>query len=357
MATRSVASSLIDFPLPKIGHARRESPRGRRMGVWRICTLRLCVPHQRAIMNPLKNESCPCGRGLKYKRCCFSKGKSVEEASNESRQPIEWWVVLAIALVTFLAFFPALRGQFVWDDTPNFVQNQDFRGLGLEHLKWMFVDSFRKGNYEPLNWLVFGLTYSLGGMNPKPYHLVGLLLHVLASGLFYVVARRILQLALRPDAEHGRRLNASAAFAALLFSIHPLRVEVVAWVSGLHYSLAGIFFLTSIHFYLAAQRTGRRRDFLSALAAFALSLGSFPIGMMLPFILLVLDAYPLGRLDAKDEPWWSKARKISIEKIPFFILTGAAAGVMLASRATLGDIANVEQHGVAARLVVLNSLV
>lgn len=265
---------------------------------------------------------------------------------------MEWWVVFAIALVTFVAFFPALRGQFVWDDTPNFVQNQNFRGVGLEHLKWMFVDSFRKGNYEPLNWLVFGLTYSLGGMNPKAYHLVGLLLHVVASGLFYVVARRILQLALRPDAEHERRFNACAALAALFFSIHPLRVEAVAWLSGMHYTLAGIFFLACIHFYLAAHQTGRKGYLLAALAAFALSLGSFPIGMMLPFILLVLDAYPLGRLDAKDGPWWSKVRAVLIEKIPFFLFAGAGAGVMLVSRATLGDIADVEQHGVAARLLV-----
>lgn len=310
-------------------------------------------------MKPSKNEPCPCGSGLKYKRCCASKGRSAEEAApntrgndDESRQPLVWWVVFAIALVTFLAFLPSLRGQFVWDDTPNFVQNQNFRGLGFEHLKWMFVDSFRKGNYEPLNWFVFGLTYSLGGMNPKAYHLVGLLLHVVASGLFYVVARRILRLALRPDGEHERRFNVCTAFATLLFSIHPLRVEAVAWLSGLHYSLASIFFLACIHFYLAAQRTGRRRDFLAALAMFALSLGSFPIGMMLPLILLVLDVYPLRRLDSKDESWWSKVRMVLIEKIPFFLLAGAGAGVMLASRSTLGDIADVEQHGVAARLLV-----
>ncbi len=123
-------------------------------------------------------------------------------------------------------------------------------------------------------------------------------------------------------------------------------------MSGLHYTLAAIFFLASIYFYLATQRTGRRRDFLTALAAFALSLLSFPIGMMLPFIFLVLDAYPLGRLDANDQPWWSKVRMVLIEKIPFFLLAGAGAGVMLASRATLGDIADVEQHGVSARVLV-----
>ncbi|UPT75623.1 MAG: tetratricopeptide repeat protein [Elusimicrobiota bacterium] len=254
--------------------------------------------------------------------------------------------------MTFLAFLPALSGQFVWDDTPNFVQNPDFRGLGFEQLKWMFVDSFRKGNYEPLNWLIFGLTYSLGGMNPKAYHLVGILLHVAAAGLFFVVARQILRLVIRPDGEQERRLNVCAAFAALLFSIHPLRVEVVAWVSGLHYTLAAIFFLACIHYYLAAQRTGQRRNFLMALAAFALSLLSFPIGMMLPFILLILDAYPLGRLDTKEQSWRSNMRILLIEKIPFFLLAGAGAGVMLASRATLGDIADVEQHGVAARLLV-----
>src|SRR5213594_660276 len=137
-------------------------------------------------------------------------------------------IPLALALVTFLVFLPALWSGFVeWDDQVNLYENPDYRGLTWPHIRWMF-STVLMGHWIPLTWLSFGLDYVLWGMNPFGYHLTGLLIHVANAVLFYLLARRLLARA----AEFSRvDLTAGAAAAALFFAVHPLRVETVAWVT------------------------------------------------------------------------------------------------------------------------------
>jgi len=265
--------------------------------------------------------------------------------------------LVAIAVLTFTTFLPALNGGFVWDDQPNFLENPHFRGLTLENLKWIFAGSLRKGNYEPVNWLIHACTYAAAGLNPGAYHLVGLLLHVLSAMMFFLVARRILSLSLRPAESQAGTLTACAAAATLLFSLHPLRVEAVAWVSGQHYALAGIFFLASIYSYLAyndakSASVVSRRWFWGSVAAFFLSLLSFPIGMTLPVVLLCVDWYPLRRLDVPPGQLWPTVRGLFVEKIPHVALAAAAIAATLAGRLRLHDIAPMEKFGLAARVLI-----
>jgi hypothetical protein len=151
-------------------------------------------------------------------------------------------IPVLIALVTGAAFLPVLDNEFVnWDDEINLVYNLHYRGLGWQQLGWMWTTS-HMGHYIPLTWMTFGLDYLLWGMRPVGYHLTSLVLHAANAVVFYFVARRILGAALLGPANLNHLLGAfPAAFAALAFAIHPLRVESVAWATERRDVLSGLF--------------------------------------------------------------------------------------------------------------------
>src|SRR6185503_18744630 len=130
----------------------------------------------------------------------------------------------------------------LWDDDTNFLFNQNYRGLRLENLRWMFTDVF--GHYMPLTWLTLGLDYALWGIDPRGYHATNLALHGLNAALCYLLFRALLRRA-APDLDPGRALLA-ASVGALAFSIHPLRVESVAWITERRDLLSGSFFLLTL---------------------------------------------------------------------------------------------------------------
>src|SRR5213594_2187201 len=147
------------------------------------------------------------------------------KASPSAQRWVRWLAPLLVALFTLTAFLPTLQNQFVaWDVDKNFLDNPRYRGLGWAHLRWMFT-AFHLGHYIPLTWVTFGLDYLLWGMNPLGYHLTSLLLHAANAVLFFFAARRILTRALPSPPERGQALAVSSAVAALVFAIHPLRVE------------------------------------------------------------------------------------------------------------------------------------
>src|SRR5438132_11367349 len=160
-------------------------------------------------------------------------------------------IPLVIAFSTFAAFLPELQNQSVsWDDAENFLDNPHYRGLGWSQLHWMWTT--HQGHYIPLTWMTLGLDYLLWGMNPLGYHLTSLLLHAANAVVFYFVVLRILTPALPRLADRGHALVASAGVAALLFAIHPLRVESVAWITERRDVLSGLFYLLTILAYLRA---------------------------------------------------------------------------------------------------------
>src|SRR5436309_8139654 len=154
-----------------------------------------------------------------------------ERRQPEAHASTHRWVIrllpVLIALVTVVPFLPTLDNQFVnWDDDDNLVENPQYRGLGWTHLRWMWTTS-HIGHYAPLTWMTFGLDYVLWGMNPFGYHLTSLVFHAANGVLFFHASLRLLSLAtrsLQPDVD----ARIAAAFCALLFAIHPLRVESVA---------------------------------------------------------------------------------------------------------------------------------
>jgi tetratricopeptide (TPR) repeat protein len=239
--------------------------------------------------------------------------------------------VLVVA-VTVASFLPALRGGFVnWGDGPNVLGNPDYRGLGWAQIRWMFATAYL-GHYIPLAWLTLGLDYTVWGMNPAGYHATSVLLHAVNALLCYLVARRLLGLAFQARGSH---VDVGAAVAALLFSLHPLRVEAVAWVTGRRDLVMGLFALLVVLAYLeAVQRGDGGRLHVgwhwAAVGLFGLTLlsGFLPVG--LPLVLFALDFYPLRRLRGGPGVAGRVLRLALDEKIAFYGVAAAVGAITIA---------------------------
>src|SRR5947199_111543 len=260
-----------------------------------------------------------------------------------------------IALVTVVPFLPTLDNQFVnWHDDDNLLDNPHYRGLGWTHLRWMWT-TCHIGHYAPLTWMTFGLDYLLWGMNPVGYHLTNLLLHAANPAVFYLVARRILGVALPGPAQRGNvGLAASAAFAALLFAIHPLRVESVAWATERRDVLSGLFYLLTLLVYLRAGEQGERgrSGYWASVGLFVCALLSKSMAVSLPVVLLILDVYPLRRLGGARGWWGEPARRIYLEKIPFVLLALAASGGAFIPQIEGRNMPSLDELSVLGRLAV-----
>lgn len=135
-----------------------------------------------------------------------------------------WIVPFLIAVLTVAVFFPALQNEFVdWDDDKNLLENPHYRGLGWKQLRWMFT-TLHMGHYQPLSWVTLGVDYLLWGMDPFGYHLTNIFLHAANALVFYFVALRLLVLSVS-HVPGELSLRVAAGLAALVFAIHPLRVE------------------------------------------------------------------------------------------------------------------------------------
>jgi tetratricopeptide (TPR) repeat protein len=258
---------------------------------------------------------------------------------------------LGVAVVTAVAFFPALRNDFVnWDDYINLVDNRSYRGLGWANLRWMFT-TVLMGHYIPVTWLTFALDYLIWGMDPFGYHLTNVVLHTVNAGLVCLIAFRLLARAL--DAS-GLTLHAGAVVAALVFSLHPLRVESVAWVTERRDVLSGLFFLATVLLYLEAvdRPAPRRYRWLAgSVACYILAIGSKSIVMSLPLVLVLLDVYPLQRLPPHPRRWLAtEARRIWLEKVPYFLVAAVGAGLAYYAVATNAFITPLERYPWAARV-------
>ena len=268
-----------------------------------------------------------------------------------------WLLPAIIFLLVIVAFLPVLQNGFAgWDDDQILLDNPNYRGLGWTQLRWMFT-TLHMGHYMPLSWVTFGLDYLLWGMDPFGYHLTSLLLHAVNAVLFYVVALRLMSLALSHSHPSGElALRVAAGFAALIFAIHPLRVESVAWATERRDVLSGLFFLGTLLCYLRALAVAegapaRRRWMAAAVIVYGLSLLSKAMGISLPIVLLVLDVYPLRRLGGGPGKWFGPAvRKVWLEKAPFLLLALAAGVIAPIAVSQIGAMQSLDRYGVAPRI-------
>ena len=138
-----------------------------------------------------------------------------------------------LLLIPFVVFFPTLEAGFLnWDDDVNVFENPHVQGLTAENLKWMFTDFSHAIRYKPLSWLGWAIVHELFGLNPFGFHFANVLVHCVNTLLLFAVMRRLVRLALSDANESDGFISMVCMFGALLWALHPMRVEPVAWISS-----------------------------------------------------------------------------------------------------------------------------
>jgi tetratricopeptide (TPR) repeat protein len=227
----------------------------------------------------------------------------------------------ALALLVLLVYGQAGSFGFVnYDDGKVLTSNRHvLGGLTAEGVRWAFTTTWMD-NWTPLVWLSHMAAVSLFGTAPGAHHLVNVALHLANVLLLFSLLRAMTGATWR------------SALAAALFAVHPLHVESVAWVSERKDVLHALFLFLSIRAYAAYARRPSTASYVAAAAAFAASLASKGTAIAFPFLLLVLDGWPLGRSTfappASGAPWTPiPARRLLLEKVPFLALSLASAAV------------------------------
>lgn len=270
--------------------------------------------------------------------------------------------IAIVVLVTLVAFWPTLHNGFVyWDDDVNLLRNEAFRGFGVSNLRWMFSTT-HQGPYQPLSWLSLALDYKIYGLDrPWGFHLTSMLLHAAAGAVFFLVALRLLGLVFKVDEPYqSPGLVVAALLAGLAFAVHPLRVESVAWATERRDVLSGLFFMLAVLTYLRARAPhpsemiegGRSMGWPFIL--FIAALLSKGTTVVLPVILLILDAYPLRRLGGHPKTWFSSpvAREVWYEKIPFIIAAALAGYMAIQGQIDSGAMATLAERDIPSRIAV-----
>ncbi len=264
------------------------------------------------------------------------------------------WLVLGVCLflaaITFAVFGQTLRHEFVNFDDNLYVYDNPVvtRGLNLKGVEWAFTHRVC-ANWHPLTMLTHMLDCQLYGLNAGGHHLTNVLLHTATVILLFLVLRRMTGFLWR------------SAFVAGVFAIHPLRVESVAWVAERKDVLSGLFFMLTLWAYVRyAQRRSRvegressartgpaldlglwTRDYYLVLLFFALGLLCKPMLVTLPFVLLLLDYWPLGRVTSGEwqvtrfripVPQLSTFNQLLLEKLPLLGLALASSVVTIVAQ-------------------------
>lgn len=257
-------------------------------------------------------------------------------------------LIAALAgFATLLVYLRALNCGFVNFDDPLYVLNNPLiRQLDLDTLGRAFSES-RAGFWMPLTWISLAVDYRFWGLNPFGYHLTNIMLHGLNAGLLVVVADRVLR-----GSGTGCRWAGESFYpfvlllAGLLWGIHPLRVESVAWVTERKDVLNGLFAFLTVLAYLRYAGRPSITHYLLSLLLFACSLMAKPVTVVLPVMLLVMDWFPLGRLERRT------AARLLVEKIPFFLMSAAMAVLTVKLVADINVLVPYDRFPIGQRILV-----
>lgn len=260
----------------------------------------------------------------------------------------ELWGVALVATAAFLCFWPTTNnGLLQWDDSGYILDNTNIRSIDFSTLYWAFT-TFYVNYWAPLTWLSLAVDYHFWGLNPVGYHLTNNILHALNSGLFFLLILHLTVI-------HGRSKHAVSVscedkssttgfyhslLAALIFALHPLRVESVAWATERKDVLCVFFGILAMICYLryADRSAGSRKaagslhPFLQsgyywlAVIFYCFSLLSKSMLVVLPLILLLFDWFPLERHKMRTYP------AALAEKLPFLLPAGFASILTIKSQ-------------------------
>lgn len=233
---------------------------------------------------------------------------------------------------------------FLSYDDPGYVTaNTSIRdGITWQSVRWA-VTATDFYNWHPLTWLSYVVDYQLYGLNPRGYHLTNVALHAANTLLVFAVFRRM-----TGDVW-------PSALVAVLFGVHPLHVESVAWVSERKDVLSTFFALLAMGAYVRYAARRAAGWYLTALGLFALGLAAKPMLVTLPFVLLLLDYWPLRRVELGGDAVGKRLGRLVLEKLPFVALSAACSAMTVYAQSAGGAVAALERFALGVR--VMNALV
>jgi tetratricopeptide (TPR) repeat protein len=267
-------------------------------------------------------------------------------AARPARPARLWWIALALVGVTFAAFAEVRHFDFVnFDDQLYVTANPQVRaGLTWAGIVWAFSSSYA-ANWHPLTWLSHMVDVESFGMDPGAHHLVNLALHLINTLLVWLVLRRVTGSVWR------------SALVAAIFGVHPLHVESVAWVAERKDVLSMFFGLLTLWAYTGYVDRRTRWRYAAALVWFALGLMAKPMLVTLPFVLLLLDIWPLRRIALFENTSPSRPSRLVVpwtravlEKVPFVLLVAISSIVTLIVQEKGGSVSSLETVPFGARL-------
>jgi tetratricopeptide (TPR) repeat protein len=205
---------------------------------------------------------------------------------NLSKKQILSLIITGLVLATIVAYEPVRNNGFIgFDDYDYIIDNPHVnKGMTGDSVIWAFTEQY-KANWHPLTWLSHMLDCRLFGLNPVGHHLVSLLFHIANTLLLFWVLKRMTD-----------SIWASA-FAAAVFALHPVHVESVTWAAERKDVLSGFFWMLTMLAYVRYAEQPNIKRYILVLLAFIMAMMSKPMAVTLPFVLLLLDYWPLERLN------------------------------------------------------------
>lgn len=253
-------------------------------------------------------------------------------------------ICLLLIVATGSVYWQVKDHGFVNYDDPEYVVDNPHvnTGLSADNALWAFTSAGYAANWHPLTWLSHMLDVQLFGLDAGRHHLMNVLFHLANTAL-------LLLLLYRMTGAYWR-----SVFVAALFALHPAHVESVAWISERKDVLSTLFWLLTMLCYVAYVRRPGSVRYLAALCAFTLGLLAKPMLVTLPVVLLLVDYWPLGRVAlggrrthaeigvfAQTPP--PPLGRLLVEKIPFFALSIASAGITLQAQWAGGSVAYLKE--------------
>jgi hypothetical protein len=255
-----------------------------------------------------------------------------------------------VAVATLAVFVRTIGFDFLlWDDDIQLTNNPTLHQLDWV-TAWHMLTHGYAIRYQPMSWLSSALLVKIGGLSPALFHGYNVVLHAASAVLLALILRRLLARVEGGAHEPGTLLWAPVV-GALVFALHPLRAEPVAWATGWRYCQCVFFMLTSALLYLRAidsrpSNALRAFGYWASVLAFALCVLTYPFCLEWPLVLVVLDVYPLRR-------WHTRQAKL--EKLPFAALSLLALAASVAVRLSTQEAgfvpASLAQYGLGTRLM------
>jgi tetratricopeptide (TPR) repeat protein len=250
-------------------------------------------------------------------------------------------VILFLIVSTLAVFWQVRNHEFIDFDDPEYITRNTHvtAGLSVEGLIWAFT-TFHASNWHPLTWLSHMLDCELFGLNPGGHHLTSVAIHIASTIILFLLLHNMTGAMWR------------SAFVAALFALHPLRVESVAWISERKDVLSTLFWMATLWAYAVYVQKPEIKRYLLVFFLFGLGLTAKPMLVTLPFVLLLLDYWPLGRMKFGNADGGHRSANLRLltEKIPFLVLSGVSCFVTFIAQNHGGAVQSLESLPLMARI-------